>query len=166
MKQTLYHVGKISKTHGYNGTLVIVADKPFGACMDELEELFLLIDGIMTPFPIEEFVTLTNTSAHVRLEFADSQNEALKLVGSCVYATVSLCEPDEAEYKRWIGYSVRDAKYGEAGIIREIEDYSGNVVMQIVDGKKETLISMYPGLITGIDEKSKIICITAPDGYF
>jgi len=167
MKQTLYHVGKISKTHGYSGTVVVVSDNQFGTNIENIKEVFLLIEGILTPFFVEEFRLLTNTSAHMRLEFVDSEQNASELVGRDVHATIASQKPKvEAERMQYIGYAVHDAKHGKVGDIVDVKDYNGNVVMQIMDGKKETLISQYAGLITKICDNSKTMYIDAPDGYF
>ena len=167
MKQTLYPLGKITKTHGYNGTVALVSDRLPDDESENPNEVFVVIDGLFVPFPVEDFELLTDTLAHIKLEFADSQNEALKLTGCDVYsATPPHKQKPKPESEKWLGFTVHDHKFGNAGIIQKIEDYKGNIVMQVIDGKKETLISMYPELITGIDEIAKILYISAPDGYF
>jgi len=163
----LYPLGKISKTHGYSGTVVLVSDQPLDDDVELLKEIFVVIDGLQVPFPVKELVLLTDTSAHVQLEFVDSQTEALELIGCQVYAASDLNIPEiEAGWEQWTGFAVHDTKYGKIGVIQKIEDYNGNIVMQVMDGKKETLISLFPELITHLDQNAKIVQITAPDGYF
>jgi len=167
MTTDIYPLGRITKTHGYNGTVVLVSDQPLDDEMEQLDEIFVLIDGLQVPFPVKELVLLTNTSAHIRLEFVDNQNEAIRVVGCEVFANVAPREQEmEAGLEQWIDFAVYDAKFGKVGIIRNIEDYKGNIVMQVMDGDKETLISLYPELVTNIDHHQKILHITAPDGYF
>jgi len=163
----LHPLGKITKTHGYNGTVVLVSDRPLCDDAERLDEIFVAVDGLNVPFPVEELILITDTSARLQLEFVDSQNEALKLIGCQVYATVDVRKQEKkAEWEQLPGFTVHDLKYGKIGVIRKIEDYKGNIVMQVVDGKKETLISLYPGLITHIDQNAKILQISAPEGYF
>ena len=169
MKHGLYPLGKITKTQGYSGVLVIVSDKCLDDDLEELNEIFLLIDGLYVPFPVLELELLTDTSARVQLEFVDNQTEALKTVGCEAFAAVEPREREmepETELNQWIGFNVHDSKYGKAGVIKKIENYNGNIVIQIIDGNRETLISLYPELITGIDSDAKTLHITAPDGYF
>ena len=167
MTSDIYPLGRITKTHGYNGTVVLVSDQTIDDELEQLEELFVLIDGLKVPFPVEELVLLTDSSAHVRLEFVDNQNEALRLVGREVYAAVTPREQEtEKGLEQWIDFAVYDTKYGKVGIIRNIEDYKGNIVMQVMDGDRETLISLYPELVNNIDHHQKILHIAAPDGYF
>lgn len=164
----MHLLGKISKTHGYNGTIILVSDH--ASPDDELEnlqEIFVMIDGLSVPFPVEEMEIQTDTSAYLKLEFIDNQNEALQLIGCEVYAEITPKERNiETGLNQWVGFSVNDVVYGNIGVIRQIEDYKGNIVLQIVNGNKETLISLFPELVTNIDHTAKTLHIHAPDGYF
>ena len=167
MEHTLHLLGKIIKTHGYNGTLVLISDKLFDDELDRLKEMFVVIDGLPVPFPVEKLVLLTDTSLHLKLEFVDNQNEAIKLIGCEVYTDIpSHKQEADTELEQLIGFTVKDSKYGIVGIIQKIEDYKGNIVIHVMDGEKETLISMSPELVTSIDNVVKILHITAPEGYF
>ena len=167
MTADLFPLGRITKTHGYNGTVVLVSDRPLDDNAECLEEIFVVIDGLQVPFPVKELVLLTDTSAHLQLEFVNNQNEALEIVGCQVCAAiVTQMQEIKTEYEQWIGFTVHDAKFGKIGIIQQIEDYKGNIVMQVMDGDRETLISLYSELITQIDQNAKILQILAPEGYF
>ena len=164
----MHLLGKISKTHGYDGTVVLFSEQTLDDELADLHEIFVMIDGLAVPFPVEELAIQTDTSAYLKLEFIDNQNEALELTGCEAYAEVALQERDiEAGSEQWIGFVVNDATYGNVGVLRQIKDYKGNIVLQIVDGvHKETLISLYPELVTHIDHTAKILHIQAPEGYF
>ena len=168
MKNGLYPLGKISKTHGYMGVLLVVSDKHIHDDFEEINELFLIIDGLFVPFPVIEFKLLTDTSAHVKLEFVNNQTEATKLTGCEVFTTLEQNSEVSTnhEMEQWIGFTVHDAKHGKVGVVQKIEDYKGNIVIQIIDGNKETLVSFFPDLVTRIDDKAKILYLTAPEGYF
>jgi len=172
MKNGLYPFGKIAKTHGYSGVLVVVSDRPLPdpphrGGSNELNEIFLIIDGLYVPFPVIEFTLLTDTSAHIKLEFVNNQTDAVKLAGCEIFSTM---EPSDdcprSDLDQWIGYTIHDSKHGKVGVIQKVEDYKGNIVINIVYEKKETLISFFPELVTNIDDDAKILNITAPDGYF
>ncbi|MDR1197510.1 MAG: hypothetical protein LBK94_00660 [Prevotellaceae bacterium] len=163
----LHPLGRIAKTHGYNGTVVLVSEQVLDDDLESLEEVFVVIDGLQVPFPVEELTLQTDTSAHLKLELVGNQNEALELVGCELYAEVIPCERETGTGpEQWIGFTVNDAVHGKIGVIREIKDYKGNIVLQVMDGDQETLISLYPELVTGLDSDAKILYIAAPDGYF
>ena len=167
MEPVLHLLGKINKTHGYSGTMVLVSNRTLDDDVEQLEEVFVVIDGLPVPFPLKAFDLLTDTSAHLQLEFIDNQNEARELTGCEVFSAVAFDEQEpEAGFETWIGYKVHDMQHGKIGVVQNMEDYKGNVVMQIMDGDRETLISLYPEMITRIDHHAKQLYITAPDGYF
>jgi len=159
MISELFPIGRITKTRGYDGTLDDV---------ENLNEVFLLIDGLQTPFPVIKTVLITDTSANMQLEFVNNQNEALKLVGCNVYSATAahIKNETEAGFEQWTGFTIYDEKYGKIGMINEIEDYNGNIVLKVIENENETLISLFPELITSIDNDAKLLHIKAPEGYF
>jgi len=160
-------LGKITKTRGFNGTMVLVSERPLDESLERLNEMFVVIDGLHVPFPVKKIVLLTDTSAHIQLEFIDNRDQALQLIGCEALAEITFSEPEpKDEREQWTGFAVRDVKHGNIGIVQKIEDYKGNMVMQAVDGDKEILISLYPGLITDIDAHAGILHVALPDGYF
>ena len=167
MTSELFPIGRITKTRGYDGTLVLVSDNPFDDDVENLNEVFILIDGLQTPFPVIQTELITETSANIQLEFVNNQNEALKLVGCDVYSAVMHIKNEtEAGLEQWIGFTIYDEKYGKIGVIHEIEDYNGNIVLKVIENENETLISLFPELITSIDNNAKLLSIKAPEGYF
>ena len=168
MDQMLHPLGRIARRHGYNGTVVLVSNRLLDDELECLEEVFVVIDGLQVPFPVEKFELLTDTSAHVQLEFVSNREEALQLVDCEMYAA-TVAPPEQApdaEWEQWIGFAVHDTQYGKIGVIQKIENYKGNIVWQVMNGGKETLISLYPELITDIDHDAQTLYITAPEGYY
>ena len=167
MERNLHPLGRISKTHGFHGTVLLVSDLPLDSDIEQLEEIFIVVDGLQVPFPVKEIELLSDTSAFVHLEFVDNQKEALELIGCEAFVSSVICKnKPETGWETWIGCTVHDSVYGKIGVVQKIDDYKGNIVMQVTDGNKETLISLYPELITRIDHEEKIIQIAAPEGYF
>jgi len=167
MNTTLHPLGKITKTHGYDGTVVFVSNRTLNDDVEHLEEVFVLIDGLPVPFPVEKLVLMTDSSALLQLEFIGDQKEASELAGCELFSEVDCCEQEQqAGFEQWTGYTVNDSRHGTIGVIQNMEDYKGNVVMQVMNSDRETLISLYPELVTRIDHHAKILYITAPDGYF
>ena len=167
MDKKLHPLGRIAKRHGYNGAVVLVSDQPFDENVEYLKEVFIRIDGLLVPFPVEEFDLMTGTSAFVQLGFVNNEKDTLQLMDCGMYAeTISVKTEPEAEWKQWTGFAVHDTEYGNIGVIQNIENYNGNIVWQVTDGEKETLISLCPGLVSAIDHHAKTVHITAPNGYF
>jgi 16S rRNA processing protein RimM len=166
MNRSLSQLGRISKTHGYNGVMVLISEHPFDDDLENLQEIFVMIDGLPVPFPVERLALWTETSARIKLEFIDSQEEAMKIVGCDVYADIKKNET-EPGLDQWIGFTVHDTTHGKIGVIKQIENFKGNIVLQVAgDDDREVLISLFPELVTAIDNQGRILYIAAPAGYF
>lgn len=166
MNRSLRQFGRISKTHGYSGVMVLISEYPFDDDLENLQEIFVMIDGLPVPFPVECLASWTETSARIKLEFIDSQEEAMKIVGCDVYADIKKYET-EPGLNQWNGFTVHDTTHGKIGVIKQIENFKGNIVLQVTgDDDREILISLFPELVTAIDNQNKILHIAAPAGYF
>ena len=167
MNNLLHPLGKIVKTHGYSGMLMLVSNDILDEESETLKKIFVVVDGLSVPFQVEELTLLTGTSAYLKLEFIDTKEEAFKFVNYEVSSEIVSQEPNtDTSLEQLIGFAIYDVRHGNIGIIRRVEDYKGNIVLQVMDGEKETLISLFPELVTNINENAKTIHIVAPDGYF
>ncbi|MDR3093537.1 MAG: hypothetical protein LBU62_02695 [Bacteroidales bacterium] len=162
-EKNLQYLGTFSKTHGFSGTLVLLSDQMLDDELENLTELFVVIDGLRVPFPVEELTIRTDYTALVKMEFVTSIEEATELIDCKVLADIVLQE-EEAGLEQWTGYTVHDAQYGNIGCIAGIEDFNGNIVMQVIQDGKETLISLHPALVTEVDINNKTLHINAPEG--
>ncbi|MDR0713138.1 MAG: hypothetical protein LBF89_02620 [Bacteroidales bacterium] len=159
----MQYIGKFVKTHGFTGVLLLAAEQAADVAPEHLREVFVVVDGLKVPFPVEIFTLRTENSALVKLEFVNSADEAAELTGCDVFAEVKFRQ-QESEEKQWTGFAVHDAVYGRIGVIARMENFNGNRVMQIINGEKENLIPFHPELITEVDRKGKILYIHAPEG--
>ncbi|MDR1672276.1 MAG: hypothetical protein LBS09_02250 [Bacteroidales bacterium] len=164
-KDTLHLLGKFSKMHGYTGILVLICENEMDDALEQLPELFVSVDGLLVPFPVEKFTLVGDSAAHVKLEFVNTREEAAELVLCEAYADV-VPLPTEAGLEQWTGFTVHDMLHGRIGVIAQIENFNGNIVLQVTDGDKETLLSFHPEIVTDIDKTCKILYINAPEGNF
>jgi 16S rRNA processing protein RimM len=63
-----------------------------------------------------------------------------------------------------INFSVIDKKEGKIGIVEQVIDLPSNPLLQIIDGEKEVLVPLIPGLVTHVNRKEKILEINTPEG--
>ncbi|MDR1667664.1 MAG: hypothetical protein LBS03_08260 [Bacteroidales bacterium] len=157
------YIGKFVKTHGFTGVLVLASELTAEEAPECPVEIFVVLDGLKVPFPVADFTFRNENTALVKLEFIDSVDEAAELAGCEVFADVKLRRPKDEE-NQWTGFAVHDAVHGNIGIINRIENFNGNIVMQVIREKKENLIPLHPQFIIKIDRKCKILYIRAPEG--
>ena len=167
-KNDCVEVGYIQKPHGLKGEVILVFDKEFEETFEELEFLFIEVDGGLVPFFIEDegLQLRTDESAICRLEFVDSLTKAKDLVGSKVYVFDHdiIDSEDQGITSTLIGMRAYDAKFGDIGLISRVDDFSGNLVITVLHPNAEILIPLSDEVITSIDEDKKEIYLSCPNG--
>ena len=126
-------IGEIGKTHNLQGALIVYTDNDLlEQYMDE--PVFILLEGAPVPFYIaEDGLTERNHSSYiVKFDFVDSKEQADRLVGCDLLMDKYLLEEEDElpfELSDLIGYSVLDELTGEMGVVEQVDNYSGNVVV-------------------------------------
>ena len=59
---------------------------------------------------------------------------------------------------------VIDTSAGDLGVITEINDYSGNLVLTIEKNGTELLVPLHEELVEQIDEQNRILTLKLPEG--
>ena len=166
-KESFFCLGKISKTFGYKGQVIVIADSGKPEKYKDLEFVFVEIKHERVPFFITEFSLQFRNSFSLKLEDIDSSDQAQKLVGCDVYIPEKemITETDEEfNLSDLEGFEVTDVKAGYLGKINRILELPQQNIMQIFQGKKEILIPLNEDFIKKIDAKKKSIKIAAPEG--
>jgi len=161
-------IGKITKPHGIDGTVNIQLNGSFAEKIETEEPLFVMIDGTLVPFFMEEIRPAGN-SALVKLEFVDSKKEARRLSSKEVYYPVQLMKksrsvsPDES-VKNYLNYELSDKNSDFRGRITGVYDHPSNPLMEVVQKNTTRLIPFQPELMVKADHKSKKLVMKLPKG--
>lgn len=163
-----HYLGYISKTIGFEGSLLVFFEAVDPSVFQNIEALFILIDGKMVPFFIEEISFRGSAKeATVDLEDITSIEKARHLCDRQIYLPASILPKHikkQNETKELIGFKAfaDDGKY--LGIITDLLEYPGNPVFSITDEKNEILIPAADDLILNIDHDQKSVTLSLPDG--
>ena len=161
-------VGYIQKPHGLKGEVILMFEKEFEETFDDLEFLFVEVDGGLVPFPIEEegFRFKTDESAICKLEFVDSITQAKELVGCKVYVFDHeiIESEDQGVESTLIGMRAYDEKFGDIGLISRVDDFSGNLVITVDHPRAEIMIPLSDEVITSVDNEKREIHLNCPNG--
>ncbi len=167
-KSDCVEVGYIQKPHGLKGEVVLAFEQEYGETFDDLDLLFVEVDGGLVPFFIEEeSLRLRNDqSAICKLNFIDTLSQAKELVGCKVHVfEYELIESeDQGVASTLIGMIAFDAKFGEIGMIERVDDFSGNLVITVNHPRAEIMIPLSDNVITSIDEQKREIYLDCPNG--
>jgi len=165
MSRELTLFGKIIRTHGNKGALVIKQDSFSKAKLKKTEPVFVDISPTPVPFFIEQVLQENNDWFTLTLDYITSPEQAAKYCGLNVFLernhpTASKeFHPDDLT-----GFSVIDAKHGDIGTISGILDMPQQILFRIDHNGKEILVPANEDFIKKIDAKHKKVEIEAPEG--
>ncbi len=167
-KSDCIEVGYIQKAHGLKGEVIVAFEPEFEETFEEIELIFVDIDGGLVPFFLEEegFRIRNNESAICKLRFIETLTQAKELVGCKVFALENEIIPseDQGVASTLIGMMAFDANFGKIGMISRVDDFSGNLVITVNHPQAEIMIPLSDNAITSIDEDKREIHLECPNG--
>ena len=162
-----YQLGYIVRTHGVKGQVVAFFDVDYPEDYEELESVFLQLNGKLVPFFINALDIQPNGRIILKFEDVDSIVEAEKLKNIPLYLPLDqLPELDEDQFyfHEVIGYSVVDEQLGELGTIREIYEMPHQDLMAMDYQGVEVLIPVQDELILRADKTARKLYVNLPEG--
>lgn len=167
-KENCQNIGYFQKPHGISGSLVLQFTEGLEEWIEESPVLFVESEGILVPwFLIEEGIRITSSkTAIVDLEWIEDEPAAKKLCGKSVW--IEKQEGQEEflieENAVWVGFSVSDENMGFLGVVTEVNDYAGNVVLTLENNNTSQLVPFHPDLVIDINHQEKTLILFLPEG--
>ncbi len=166
-KDDFYYLGKILKTHGNKGQVLVHLDVDDPETYEKLESVYLDLHGERIPFFISRIELKHNRKAVVQFQDFDSLEDAESLQGLEMYLPITELPPlkgNQFYYHEIIGYQVVDRNHGNIGVIDDILELPHQSLFQIHHGEKEILVPIVDEIIHKVDRRKKILTIEAPAG--
>lgn len=166
-KTDCFEIGKIIKTFGYKGELIVRINKDFIKVIKKEGSVFIETDEELVPFFITEIEQ--EDQDYFRISFDDIDNvDIARNFTSCILWLPFNALPQDFLKKNPLrdirDYLVTDVEFGYVGKASEVINYPQHSVLQILNGDKEILVPVIDKFILGIDRKKKEILINAPAG--
>lgn len=162
------NIGFIRKTHGIHGELVLEFEAHFEYSVEEADRFFVELEGLLVPFSFKDegLRFKSGNSAIVTFDLVSTEKYAKRLVGNSVYLyqTEIVDEPEQSLESQFENYLLIDKTIGEIGIISQVDDYAGNVVVTIKYRGEELLIPYNENLLVEVNEAQKTITLDLPEG--
>jgi 16S rRNA processing protein RimM len=165
-KNEVFVVGQTAKPHGVKGEISFNFSKD-NFDEEKLPYYIFEIDGIYVPFFVEDYRFKTDTTALVKLEGIDTDEQARSLSNHTIYIHQQFAlkeAQEELGIAGFIGFTVEDKKLGLLGKITDVDDSTDNVLFVIEHQGEELLIPATDDFITTVDEEKRIIYMTLPEG--
>ncbi len=177
------NVGTFVRHHGFQGGLVLVSDVPLEDALEDVEVLFVWLDNLPVPFFVDSFQFTGDTSAIVHFQEASSREASALLIGCQVTCTQEDTDPlnergkhadilfeqsEEADALNDLsdlsGFEVSDSENNPVGSVTAVNNFNGNVVLEVRYQEKPILLPFHPDLVINLNPTSRKLQLTIPDG--
>jgi 16S rRNA processing protein RimM len=162
-------IGYIRKTHGVKGQLMLEFEPHFYDSVAVARCFLIEISGLPVPFFVAENGLEISSSLTARICFdrVDTENYANRLTGKNVYLFEDDIIEQQANEKafQFINYRLSDQNNNELGIVAGADDFSGNIVLRVLTGESELLISYHSDLLISVDKRRKRFSLRLPEGF-
>lgn len=161
-------VGFFRKTHGVFGELVLEFEPQYEISVEQADRFFVELEGLLVPFFVldNSFRFKTENTAIIDFDGIESEKYAKRMVGASVYLFKNeiVAVPDEFLDSELVNYLLVDEKLGEIGIIDQVDNYSGNIVITVNFKGKELLVPFSEDFLLDLDKQNMILKLRFPDG--
>lgn len=166
-KDDFFYLGKVLKTNGSDGHLLIFLDVDQPSRYKKLETVFIGIENDRIPFAVSEIEMKHRNTARILLEDVHSDEEARIFAGRELYLPLSMLPPLRGKkfyFHEIKGFTVIDKKHGNIGTLASVLDMPQQSLMQIMHGSKEILVPLNDEVLVKVDRIKKELVIQAPEG--
>lgn len=161
----LFKIGKIIKTHGFKGELVVKLDIEFDQIL-KTELFFVDIDGITVPFFLSQKIRPFKKS-QMLLNFVDidSDIKAEKFIDCDIFTDTQNIEDLEFD-EMWEITGFKVYNNGEfIGTVKNFVDIPANPLLEIISDKNiEILVPYNENFIVNSDYIAREIYLNLPEG--
>ena len=165
-EEEVYKIGIINKPHGIHGELSFTFDDDIFDRVDA-DYIVCLMDGILVPFFIESYRFRSDSSALIKLEGVDNEQQARRFTNTEVFFPKKHAEGPEDEDLTWAyftGFIIKDVKEGKIGKVTDVDDSTINTLFVVDRDGKELLIPAQEDFIVNLDREARIITMDLPSG--
>ena len=165
-KEDCYELGYIVKPLGLKGEMAVILDVDFPEDYEDLESVFVEINGGLVPYEVEA-LKISGSKISMVLEEINSVEKAEKLRGKKLFLPLEeLPDLEEGEYylHELVGYQVIDKQHGQLGQVSMIYNLPAQDLLAVMHKGAEVMIPMNEAIVKDINHETKTIQTDLPDG--
>ena len=165
-KEDCYYLGKITRTHGLAGNVILKLDTDQPNHYNKLDGVFVEVNGLLVPFFVEKQQWSRDNT---KIVFFKNTNLAMaeQLVNKNVFmplSTLPELSGNQFYYHEVLGFEIRDEEGNSCGTIKEINDQiAQHYFILDLDGK-EVIIPVIKDWILSVNRADKVITMQLPEG--
>jgi 16S rRNA processing protein RimM len=167
-KKECTEIGFVKKTHGVKGELQIFFQEGIDEIIEELEYLFFEFEGHLVPFFIESIFSIGSNSAIILFDTLTSKEKANEFVGCKLFIENEWLNQETLPFstQQIVGYTLSDPDKGVIGKITNIDNFGGNLVLNVNYNGKEILIPFNEELLHKFNPKDQTLVMECHEGLF
>lgn len=162
----VYRIGIINKPHGVHGELLFTFDDDIFDRV-EADYIICMMDGILVPFFFESYRFRSDTTALIKLEGIDTEQQAKRMTNVEVFFPkdhAEELEDNELTWSYFVGFLINDVNKGDIGKVTDVDNSTINTLF-VVDYKgTEILIPAQEDFIVDLDREKEVITMQIPEG--
>ena len=159
-------IGSIQRTHGVNGEFQVSWNSNFYLEEQNLESVFIELEGIPVPFFISSIRPKGEDKALIKLDDIEDVVSAEEFVGLKIFLPSDQIESeDELLMSDLVGYSIVSTDKQLIGKIVDYQEYQTNSIFTVDhQSGKEIILPAVDDLIIEVDTESKTVLMEIPEG--
>lgn len=164
--EDVYRIGLINKPHGVHGELLFTFDDDIFDRM-EADYIICMMDGILVPFFFESYRFRSDSTALIKLEGIDTEQQARRMTNVEVFFPkehVEELEDNELTWSYFVGFLIKDINEGEIGKVIDVDDSTINTLFVVDHNDTEVLIPAQEDFIVDLDRGKRVITMQIPAG--
>lgn len=165
-KKDCYLLGRITRTHGLQGNLVLKLDTDQPEFYKKLEGIFIEINGLLVPFFVDKQQYLKSDTKLI--SFKNSTPQLLEqVVGREVYLPLESLPPLSGKsfyYHEVVGYRLIDTEGRVFGVVQSVNDQTAQHYFLLDLEGKQVIVPIIKDWIKDLNREEKIITMELPEG--
>lgn len=164
--ENVYRIGLINKPHGVHGELLFTFDDDIFDRM-EADYIICMMDGILVPFFFESYRFRSDSTALIKLEGIDTEQQARRMTNVEVFFPkehAEELEDNELTWSYFVGFLIKDVNEGEIGKVIDVDDSTINTLFVVDHNDTEVLIPAQEDFIVDLDRGKRVITMQIPAG--
>jgi len=133
----------------------------------EADYIVCLMDGILVPFFFESYRFRSDSTALIKLEGIDTEQQARRMTNVEVYFPKEHAEKlddNELTWNYFVGFLIKDINKGEIGKVTDVDDSTINTLFVVDHKGTEVLIPAQEDFMVELNRKKKVITMHLPEG--
>ncbi|MBR5384519.1 MAG: PRC-barrel domain-containing protein [Bacteroidales bacterium] len=157
----MFAVAQVLKSNGTDGELLVSFRGTDPEDINVKEPVFIEFDGLPVPFFIESLTPRGNNRALIRLTGIHNLKDAEEVTGRQISIEDDGSSEEETSI---IGWTLLDGTGRQVGTITDFEDIPGNTCLYVDTTGGEVLLPFHEDLVIDINEETRTLTLTIPDG--